>query len=101
MTREEIAEVVKQVLLEERATQTAIQDVDVLKVVAAILTGFGINEDDRKEIREDFIYLRRWRKTSQQIERSGWIALMGVFITGIAAALVLGIKALLGAKGIS
>jgi hypothetical protein len=99
MTREEISLIVREVLAEERETQSVQQDAVVLKVVSAILTGFGINDDDRKEIREDFIYLRRWRQTSQQVQRGSWIAIMGVLISGLAGALILGIKALLGAKG--
>lgn len=98
MTEEQIRWVVSQVLATERASAEKQQDIVVLKVVLAIPTGFGINEDDRKEIREDFIYLRRWRETSESIQRGGWIAVITVLVSGLGAALFLGIKALLGGR---
>jgi hypothetical protein len=97
MTPDDIRSIVHQVLAEERQAQvdTPINDAVVLKVVSAILTGFGINDDDRKAIREDFVYLRRWRETSDKIQNGGWIALMTVLVSGLCAALYMGIKTLL------
>ena len=97
MTRDEVTLVIKEVLAEEheKQSQAATQDAAVLNVVSAILTSFGINEDDRKDIRADFIYLRSLRQTSQHIQRGGWIALMAVFVSGIAGVVFLGFKAFL------
>ena len=97
MTPAEIRTIVQQVIAEERKTwaDQPINDAAVLKVVSAIMTGFGINDDDRKAIREDFIYLRRWRETSDRIQNGGWIALMTVLVSGVAAAIYMGIKTLL------
>jgi hypothetical protein len=99
VTRDEIRALIVQVVAETRAHQPVIEDQVVLKVVSAILTGFGINEDDRAELREDFMYLRRWRETSEHIQHGGWIAVMTVLVTGLCGALVLGVKALLGIAG--
>jgi hypothetical protein len=46
-----------------------------------ILKSFGLQEEDTREIRLDFQHLRRWRKTTEQIERLGWKA----FAASIAA----------------
>jgi hypothetical protein len=37
----------------------------VLRAIATILTSFGVEEEDRKELRADFQHLRRWRKSFQ------------------------------------
>lgn len=99
MTKQEISEIVREVLLEQQRTIAPVTDAATLRVVSGILRSFGINDDDVSEIREDFAYLRRWRKTSEQISRGGWIAVMTVFVSGIASAIFIGVKAILAFKG--
>lgn len=96
MTDDEIRRIVRSVLDEERNRRIEENDVIVLKTVSAILTSFGMNEDDRKEIREDFAHLRRWRKSVQCVESVGWTAAITFIATGLLAALWLGIKTSIG-----
>jgi hypothetical protein len=96
MTPEEIKSVVQDVLAEQKLLQPNDVDAVVFKTIATILTSFGIEEDDRKEIRADFQHLRRFRKSYEQVERVGWTAAIGVVVTGVAGALWLGFKTMLG-----
>jgi len=96
VTEGEIRNVVKQVLIEERQSNASNHDEIVLKTISAILTSFGMDDEDRKEIRADFIHLRRWRKSVERVETVGWTAAITCIVTGILGALWLGFKALLG-----
>lgn len=71
----------------------------VLKAVSAILTSFGIEEDDRKELREDLTHLRRWRKSVEQAQTYTFKAVISVIVTGLIGATWLGIKTILAIKG--
>lgn len=74
------------------------EDIDavVLKAVATTLTSFGIEEDDRRELRADFQHLRRWRRSVEQAQSYTFKALITVIVTGVVGAVWLGIKATLG-----
>ena len=69
MTGEQAADV-RAIVVETLAEQQRIRhdDIDavVLKAVATTLTSFGIDEEDRKELRADFQHLRRWRRSVEQ-----------------------------------
>jgi hypothetical protein len=79
----------------ERKRDTDNIDGTVLKTVSAILTSFGIEEDERKEIRADFLYVRKLRKSTETISRVGWTAAITVIVTGFLGVLLLGIKTML------
>lgn len=96
MNEAEIRRVVQEVLIAERQHLAANQDEVVLKTIATMLTSFGLEEDERKEIRADFLYIRRWRKASEQAGRAGVVAIVGVVMSGVLGAFWLGFKALLG-----
>jgi sulfur carrier protein ThiS len=96
MTPTEVREVVKQVMLEERQASAANLDLTMMKTVSAILTSFGIEDDERAEIRQDFRYLRRWRRTAERVTNTGVIAIVTVVVGGVASATWLGVKALIG-----
>ncbi|MGJ5022324.1 hypothetical protein [Bradyrhizobium oligotrophicum] len=68
----------------------------VLKAVATILTSFGIEEDDKKELRADFVHLRKWRKSVEQAQSLTFKAVLTVIVSGLAGAVWLGFKAALG-----
>jgi hypothetical protein len=68
----------------------------VLKALATTLTAFGINEDDRKELRADLHHLRRWRKGVEQAQSYAFKAVITVIGTGFVVAVWLGIKVTLG-----
>lgn len=74
------------------------EDIDavVLKAVATTLTSFGIEEDDRSDLRADFLYLRRWRRSIEQAQSHTLKAVITVIVTGFVGAVWLGIRATLG-----
>lgn len=92
MTPEEVKSVIHEVLAEQNSDHDQV----VLKTIAAILTSFGIEEEDRKEIRADFIHLRKWRKSVEQAQSYTFKAVITVIATGIVGAVWLGIKTALG-----
>ena len=80
--------------LEERIRQVR-ADIDavVLKAVSTTLTSFGIDEEDRTEVRADFQHLRRWRRSVEQAQSYTFKAVITVIVTGFVGAVWLGIKA--------
>ncbi len=96
MTPEDIREIVSAVLEEESKRRGAAVDEVVMKAVATILTSFGMNEDDRKELQADFSHLRRWRKSVEQAQGYGLKAIITVLVGGFLGALWMGIKAAVG-----
>jgi hypothetical protein len=91
---------VRAIVVETLAEQQRIgpDDIDamVLKAVATTLTSFGMDEDDRKELRADFQHLRRWRRGVEQVQSYMFRAVITVMVTGFVVAAWLGIKATLG-----
>jgi hypothetical protein len=99
MTRMQPADV-RAIVVETLAEQQRIglDDIDamVLKAVATTLTSFGMDEDDRKDLRADFQHLRRWRRGIEQAQSYVFKAVITVIVTGFVVAVWLGIKATLG-----
>ena len=91
---------VRAVVVETLAEQQRLHhdDIDavVLKTVATILSSFGIEEEDRRELRADFQHLRRWRRSVEQAQSYTFKAVITVIATGFIGAVWLGIKATLG-----
>jgi hypothetical protein len=91
---------VRAIVVETLAEQQRIgsDDIDakVLKAVATTLTSFGMEEDDRKDLRADFQHLRRWRRGVEQVQSYMFRAVITVMVTGLGVAVWLGIKATLG-----
>lgn len=96
MNEVEVKGIVAAVLAEQKRLHNNDADEVVLKTIATILTSFGIEEEDRVELRADFQHLRRWRRSYEQVERIGWGAAVAVLVTGGLGALWLGIKTMLG-----
>jgi hypothetical protein len=96
MTADEIKEVVREVLAEQKQVSQPELDEVVLKTIATILTSFGIEDDDRKEIKADFAHLRRWRKSVEQAGSYTFKTIITVIATGVVGALWLGFKTMLG-----
>ena len=96
MTPDEIKSVVHDVLNEQRVLSANDVDHVALKTIATILTSFGIEEEDRKELRADFQHLRRWRKSVEQAQGYTFKAVITIIATGILGAIWLGFKAMLG-----
>ncbi len=96
MRREDIRAVVAETLAEQQRLHHGDIDAVVLKAMAAILTSFGIEEDDRRELRADFQHLRRWRKSVEQAQSYTFKAAITIIVTGVVGAVWLGIKVVIG-----
>jgi hypothetical protein len=96
MADDEIKAIVAETLAEQHRFQQESIDAIVLKAVASVLASFGIEDDDRKELRADFQHLRRWRKSVEQAQSYTFKSLITVLATGLMGAVWLGVKVVLG-----
>lgn len=96
LTEEDITRIVRAVLDAEAERRGDTLDDVVTKAVATILSSFGVEEDDRKELRADFQHLRKWRKSVEQAQSVTFKAALTVITTGVLGAIWLGIKTYLG-----
>ncbi len=96
MADDEIKAIVAETLAEQGKLQQESIDAIVLKAVASVLASLGIEDDDRKELRADFLHLRRWRKSVEQAQNYTFKAVITVVATGLMGAIWLGVKVALG-----
>jgi hypothetical protein len=97
MTRDEdIKTIVAETLAEQQRMHRDDIDALVLRAIATILTSFGIEEEDRKELRADFQHLRRWRKSVEQAQSYTLKAVITVIVAGLVGDVWLGVKVMLG-----
>jgi hypothetical protein len=96
MHEADIRTIVVETLAEQQRLHQDDIDTVVLKTVATILTSFGFEDEDRRELRADFQHLRRWRKSVEQAQSYTFKAVITVIVTGFVGAVWLGIKATLG-----
>ena len=89
-----IREVIAETMAEQQRLHHEDIDAVVLKAVA-ILTSFGVEDDDRRELRADLQHLRRWRKSVEQAQSYTFKAVITIVVTGFVGVVGLGIKALL------
>lgn len=92
----EIRKVVEAVLAEQTRLHNENVDNETLRTISTILTSFGIEEEDRIEMRADFQHLRRWRKASEQAQSFTFKALVTIIVSGLVGIVWLGIKTRLG-----
>jgi hypothetical protein len=95
-----VAETVKTTVAEVLAEQKKLHNNDadevVLRTISTILTSFGIEEEDRVELRRDFEHLRRWRKSVEQAQGYTFKVIVTAIVGGLVGALWLGIKLAVG-----
>jgi aspartate/tyrosine/aromatic aminotransferase len=96
MSEADIRAIVAETLAEQQRLQYSNIDTAVQRAVAAILTSFGMEEEDRKELRADLQHLRRWRRSVEQAQSYTFKAVITVLVTGVVGAAWLGFKAMLG-----
>lgn len=70
----------------------------VSRTVVATLSRFGIEEDDHKELKADFIHLRKWRQSVEQAQGFTAKVVITTIVSGFLGAMWLGIQAMLGHK---
>jgi hypothetical protein len=91
-----IRAVVAETLAEQRRLHHEDVDAVALKAMTTILTSFGIEDADRRELRADLQHLRRWRKSVEQAQSYTFKAVITIIVTGFVGAVWLGFKVLLG-----
>ncbi|MGY3359731.1 hypothetical protein ACVWZK_006394 [Bradyrhizobium sp. GM0.4] len=92
----DVRNVVAEVLAEQKRLHNDQVDEVVLRTIATILTSFGIEEEDRVELRADFIHLRKWRKSVEQAQTLTFKVVVAAIVSGVVGAFWLGFKALMG-----
>ena len=92
----DIRTIVAETLAEQQKLHRDDLDAVVLRAIATILTSFGIEEEDRRELRADFQHLRRWRKSVEQAQSYTFKAVITVIVTGFVGAIWLGVKVMIG-----
>lgn len=95
MRDDDIRTIVSETLAEQQRLQQESIDAIVLKAVASVLASFGIENDDRKELRADLQHLRRWRKSVEQAQSYTFKAVITIIVTGLVGAVWLGVKVML------
>jgi hypothetical protein len=91
-----IRSVVAEKLAEQRRLHHEDIDAVVLKAMATVLTSFGIEDGDRRELRADLQHLRRWRKSVEQAQSYTFKAAITIIVAGFVGAVWLGFKVWLG-----
>ena len=64
----------------------------VEETVDKVLERLGIDTSNPIAMQRDFSHVRAWRESTEVIKRKGFLAIVGVIVTGIAGALWLGIR---------
>lgn len=96
MEAQDVKAIVAEVLAEQSRLHTNTIDDVVLKTVVNLLTSFGFEEDERKELKKDFIHLRKWRISVESAEGLTVKVIVGTIVSGFIAAIWLGFKLLVG-----
>ena len=96
MREADIRTIVAEMLVEQQRLYHNEIDAVVLKTLTTILTSFGIEEEDRKELRADFQHLRRWRRCVELAQSYTLKAVITVMVTVFVGAVWFGVKATLG-----
>jgi hypothetical protein len=93
---EDIRAIVAETLAEQQRLHRDDIEAIVIRAIATILTSFGLEEEDRKELRADFQHLWRWRKSVEQAQSYTFKAVITVIASGLLGAVWLGIKVMIG-----
>jgi hypothetical protein len=96
MSGDDIRAIVMETIAEQQRNHHDDIDAVVVRAIATILTSFGIEEEDRRELRADLQHLRRWRRSVEQAQSYTFKAVITVIVTGFVGAVWLGIKVMLG-----
>jgi hypothetical protein len=96
MRAQNVQAIVRAVLAEQKRLHKDDIDDVVKRTIATMLTSFGMDENDRVELRRDFAHLRCWHKSVEQAQSYTFKILVTAIIGGLVGAVWLGIKTTLG-----
>lgn len=54
----------------------------IRETVQQTLLSLGLDMSDPIELQKDFAHLRNWRESTRQIKQNGFLALVGIVVTG-------------------
>ncbi len=72
-------------------TETQLREL-VTETVHATLTSIGIEVSDPFTMQKDFVWLRGWRESSEEVKSKSLLALVTLAVTGLAGAVLLAIR---------
>jgi hypothetical protein len=96
LRKEDIEVIVAAKLAEHRSLHCDDASAVASKTVVTMLTSLGIEQEDRRDIRADLDWLRRWRKNIEPARSYAFKAAITVIVTGFVGAVCLGTKVTLG-----
>lgn len=96
MQEAEIRAIVAELLAEQQRLHFSSIDGAIQKAIVSTLAAFGIEEEDRRDLRADLQHLRRWRRSVEQAQSFTFKAVITIIVSGIVGALWLGVKVMLG-----
>lgn len=68
----------------------------ITESVRQTLVQIGIDNSNPLEMQQDFQHLRQWRRAGEDLRSKGMLALLTVFLTGLASLVLLGLKQYFG-----
>jgi hypothetical protein len=78
------------------AAKVSLQRAEVNAVVAEAvkqtLIQLGVDTSDPIAMQRDFQHLRQWRESGDSLRDKGMLAILGIFLSGLAALLVMGVR---------
>lgn len=96
MTKDDVHGIVAEVLAEQKRLHEDHIDDTVLRTITTLMTSFGLEEEDRRELQADFRHLRRWRKSVEQTQTYAFKTIITVLVGGFLGVVWLGFKTMLG-----
>jgi uncharacterized protein involved in exopolysaccharide biosynthesis len=64
----------------------------VAEAVKQTLIQLGVDTSDPLAMQRDFQHLRQWRQSGDSLRDKGMLAILGIFLSGLAALLVMGVR---------
>jgi hypothetical protein len=101
MAPDAIKAIVVAVLNEQEERAAKREKALIEAAVVASLAAFGVDAEDKDELRElklDTRHTRKWRKSVERIETVGWGTAVTVLVTGALGALWLGVQTYIKSK---
>lgn len=72
----------------------------IRETVSETLVRVGLQSGDPIALQKDFSFLRQWRMATESVRNKGMLTLVGMLVTGVCAAIWIGARAILAAKGV-
>lgn len=96
VTKEELEEIVKELVQFERRSNPPLSKNDVhlivTETVRQTLIQLGVDASNPMEMQKDFQHLRNWRQAGQSIQSKGILAIVAVLASGIVGFIIVGFK---------